>query len=126
MTDHPPETREGAAWELFMEIRRAEEKEGQNRSRGQPALARRTARPIRRVSRGHHRPPENRRRSHAAPMGKLVRTRVAAQRFLPAQVPVRLSRTAQQRAPLPRRGFFLTLAPSALCLVTGALADSRG
>ena len=28
-----PETPEGAAWELFLEILRAEEKEGQNRSR---------------------------------------------------------------------------------------------
>jgi hypothetical protein len=31
---HPPETPEAAAGELFTEIRRAEEKKGQNRSRG--------------------------------------------------------------------------------------------
>ena len=30
----PPETPEGPAWELFMEIRRAEEKERQPRGRG--------------------------------------------------------------------------------------------
>ena len=29
-----PETPEGAAWELFLEIQRAEEKEGQSRGRG--------------------------------------------------------------------------------------------
>ena len=35
---NPPETPEGAAWELFMEIRRAEEKEGQARGRSNRTL----------------------------------------------------------------------------------------
>ena len=47
---NPPETPEAAAGELFMGIRRAEEKEGQNRSRGN-RRSRRAARGIRRVSR---------------------------------------------------------------------------
>jgi hypothetical protein len=34
----PPETPEGAAWELFMEIRREEEKAGQPRGRSNRTL----------------------------------------------------------------------------------------
>jgi hypothetical protein len=36
----PPETPEGAAWELFMEIRRLEEKDAQGRGSNEPLRAR--------------------------------------------------------------------------------------
>jgi len=37
---NPPETPEGPAWELFMEIRRLEEKDEQGRSSNEPLGAR--------------------------------------------------------------------------------------
>jgi len=37
---NPPETPEGAAWELFMEIRRLEEKDEQGRGSNEPLRAR--------------------------------------------------------------------------------------
>jgi hypothetical protein len=56
---------EAAAWELFMEIRRAEEKEGQSRRRDN-RRSRDELLDLRRVSRGHHRPQAIRRRRDGA------------------------------------------------------------